>query len=417
MKFLKWRQEDKMKQIILVLMETYRRQVKSWSFILLVLSPFIFIFVSLGFGYASSRLGDNASDRVAIVSSNRKIASQFRYDKKKTTLVYQTKKDARKALDKEKIAGYLVLEKRNGQFIAKYVGEEKMGSVQLKEFGQLLQQKQQELNIQTAKITSQQLKSFSKQPILKQKIIAKGASDATIKTISFVFIIFLMYFILIIYTSAIAQDIASEKGTKIMEMIFSSMPAKSYFYGKVLGTFAVIATHLLIYTLGGGLCYFIMPKLKISQGIFSEYQDTINKIITNLVSINLLYVLLGVILFTILAALCGALVVRPEDVSKAIQPVMYIVMLGFFGALTLGQDSNNLIVKWASFIPFLSSFFMPIRLIYGNVSIFQLLLSLGLLVLSAFFLARYVGSLYASLILQTDDIGIIKSFKRASKMK
>lgn len=92
MKFLKWRQEDKMKQIILVLMETYRRQVKSWSFILLVLSPFIFIFVSLGFGYASSRLGDNASDRVAIVSSNRKIASQFRYDKKKQHWFIKQKK-------------------------------------------------------------------------------------------------------------------------------------------------------------------------------------------------------------------------------------------------------------------------------------------------------------------------------------
>ncbi|MDN7144767.1 ABC transporter permease [Liquorilactobacillus mali] len=406
-----------MKQILLVLMETYRRQVKSWSFILLVISPFIFIFISFGFGYLSSTLGESSSDQIAIVSTNKKIAKQLRYDKDEMTLKYHSQKSAQNALKKEKIKGYLVVNQKNSQLSAKYVGKEKLSITQKTHFQQVLQVNQQNLNVLEAQLTSGQLKALARQAILEQQVSKKGESDETIKTISFTITIFLMYFILITYTTTVAQDIASEKGTKIMEMVFSSMPAQRYFYGKILGTFAVIATHLLIYLVGGGAMYLILPKMEISKKMFSEYNTMIGKAVSNLLSVNLIYVLLGVIIFTILAALCGALVVRPEDTSKAVQPVLYVVLVGFIGSLVFGQNANNIIVKVASFIPFISSFFMPMRLIYSDVSFIQVGLSLLVLLAATFGLAIYVGRLYSGLILQTDDVGIINSFKRASKIK
>ncbi|KRN29976.1 ABC transporter permease [Liquorilactobacillus mali] len=406
-----------MKQILLVLMETYRRQVKSWSFILLVISPFIFIFISFGFGYLSSTLGESSSDQIAIVSTNKKIAKQLRYDKDEMTLKYHSQKSAQNALKKEKIKGYLVVNQKNSQLSAKYVGKEKLSITQKTHFQQVLQVNQQNLNVLEAQLTSGQLKALARQAILEQQVSKKGESDETIKTISFTITIFLMYFILITYTTTVAQDIASEKGTKIMEMVFSSMPAQRYFYGKILGTFAVIATHLLIYLVGGGAMYLILPKMEISKKMFAEYNTMIGKVVSNLLSVNLIYVLLGVIIFTILAALCGALVVRPEDTSKAVQPVLYVVLVGFIGSLVFGQNANNIIVKVASFIPFISSFFMPMRLIYSDVSFIQVGLSLLVLLAATFGLAIYVGRLYSGLILQTDDVGIINSFKRASKIK
>lgn len=406
-----------MKQILLVLMETYRRQVKSWSFILLVLSPFIFIFISFGFGYLSSTLGGDSSDQIAIVSTNKGLAKQLRYDKDEMTLKYHSQKSAQQALKKEKIKGYLVAEQKNSQLVAKYVGKTRLSTTQKTQFQQVLQANQQSLNVQKAQLTQAQLKALAVQPVLEQQVSKKGASDETIKTISFMITIFLMYFILITYTTTVAQDIASEKGTKIMEMIFSSMPAKKYFYGKILGTFGVIATHLLIYLIGGSAVYLILPKLELSKEIFAEYNTTIGKVAGNLLSINLIYILLGVVIFTILAALCGALVVRPEDTSKAVQPVIYIVLVGFIGSLVFGENANNLIVKIASYVPFISSFFMPMRLIYSEVSPVQVGLSLLLLIGATFGLAMYVGRMYAGLILQTDDLGIINSFKRASKIR
>ena len=39
-----------MKQMLIVIKETYLRHVKSWSFVFMVLSPFLFLGLSLGIG-------------------------------------------------------------------------------------------------------------------------------------------------------------------------------------------------------------------------------------------------------------------------------------------------------------------------------------------------------------------------------
>ena len=50
-----------MKQTLIVIKETYLRHVKSWSFVFMVLSPFIFIGLSFGVGYLSSMSSSNSS--------------------------------------------------------------------------------------------------------------------------------------------------------------------------------------------------------------------------------------------------------------------------------------------------------------------------------------------------------------------
>ncbi|MFT8491925.1 ABC transporter permease [Liquorilactobacillus satsumensis] len=407
-----------MKQIGIVVLETYRRQVKSWSFLLLVLSPFIFLLLSFGVGYLSATATKGNAEKVAIIAAPKQLTQQLVVDQKNTTTRYQTVATAQKALSNKDLKGYLVVKKTAGRLQATYHGTEKLSQTQSSHFLQVLTAYQQSLNLQQAKLNQQQLTALQTTPQLRQKVthVDKNNDDA-VKLVSFMLLLFLMYFILLTYTTTVAQDIASEKGTKIMEVIFSSMPARNYFYGKILGTLSVIITHLLIYVLGGIAFFLMAPQLAITKKVFNENHELITKVLGNLANLNLLYVLLGVIIFTVLAALCGSLVVRPEDTSKAIQPVMYLVMVGFFGALILGQTDDNLIVKVASFIPFLSSFFMPIRLINEHPAGWQVGLSLLLLLASTVGLSVYVGNLYSGLILQTDDVGMLKSFRRGLKIK
>ena len=61
-----------MKQTLIVIKETYLRHVKSWSFVFMVISPFIFIGLSMGVGYLSSMSGSN-SNRVAVVMDNPQV--------------------------------------------------------------------------------------------------------------------------------------------------------------------------------------------------------------------------------------------------------------------------------------------------------------------------------------------------------
>ena len=57
--------------------------------------------------------------------------------------------------------------------------------------------------------------------------------------------------ILITYAGVTAQEVASEKGTKIMEVVFSSIRASHYFYARMMALFLVILTHIGIYVVGG----------------------------------------------------------------------------------------------------------------------------------------------------------------------
>ncbi|MFV8214877.1 ABC transporter permease, partial [Streptococcus pluranimalium] len=61
-----------MKQLLLVCKETYLRQVKSWAFLLMVLSPFLFLFFSVGIGYLTGSSAAN-TDKVAIVLSDNSL--------------------------------------------------------------------------------------------------------------------------------------------------------------------------------------------------------------------------------------------------------------------------------------------------------------------------------------------------------
>ncbi|WP_249639817.1 ABC transporter permease, partial [Streptococcus uberis] len=215
-----------------------------------------------------------------------------------------------------------------------------------------------------------------------------------------------------------AQEIASEKGTKIMEVIFSSVPANHYFYGRILGIFAVILTHMTIYVAGGYLCFKLANKLEMTKEWIQNMKPLLDSLIKHLDWSILFFAIFGILLYVVLAALCGSLVVRPEQANQAAQLPIFLVIAAFMGAFVLGQgNSDPLLLKIGSYLPFFSTFFMPIRLINGFAHLNQSLISLLILALTTLFITMYIGKSYSGLILQTDDIGWFKSLKRGLKHK
>ena len=87
------------------------------------------------------------------------------------------------------------------------------------------------------------------------------------------------------------------------------------------------------------------------------------------------------------------------------------------GVTALGAAGDNLVLKIGSYIPFISTFFMPFRAINGYASDLEAWISLAITVVFAVTATAFIGRMYASLVLQTDDLGLWKSFKRALAYK
>lgn len=400
-----------MKQTLIVIKETYLRHVKSWSFVFMVISPFIFIGLSMGVGYLSS-MSSSSSNRVAVVSDNAQVKEALK-DTKNLDFDYKNKAAAKKAVKDGDVGGYLLVSEADGQIKATYFADTSMSSATKIEITQKLMQLQQVANISQANLSANQVKLLSRAIDFKEEIDEKKEAKKATQTIVATAIGLVLYMILIVYTSSTAQEIASEKGTKIMEVIFSSIKASEYFYGRMAGIFAVILTHVSIYVIGAVLLLAFSDQISFVKE-FLDANPNLMKHLGEAISFNTIaFITLSVFMFVVLSAFLGSMVTRIEDVGKAVQPVVMLILLGFFGVTALGNAGDTILLKVGSYIPFISTFFMPFRAINGYATSLEAWISFVIASVFTLGMTVYIGRIYSSLILQTDDIGIWKSFKKA----
>lgn len=405
-----------MNKLLLVARETYFRQVKSWAFLFMLLSPFIFLFITIGTGFLVGN-SKNSSDSIAVVTNLDEVYQSFKGALNNTER-YVSRKAAMEALKKDKVSAFLMVDDKKGVLTAKYHSKKNMTKGQRTEIMYILSQLQNQINFQKSNMSVDQIRQLLTTPNLTEDIQQVDENNNLGKKLAFYIIIFAMYFIILTYSSSTAQEFANEKGTKIMEVILSSVSASTYFYGRILGILAIIATHIGTYILGGYVSYLLLENLSISEKFIKNIDPTLKLVLSNLNWSMVLFVVFGILLYVVLSALCGSLVVRAEDANKAVQPAIYLIMICLFGAVTLGEQSQeNILLKVGSYVPFISSFFMPIRLINGCVNSLEVIISLLILFSFIVFLIYCIGQSYAGIVLQTDDLGFLKSLKKGLNNK
>lgn len=399
-----------MRNMLVVIKETYLRHVKSWSFFFMVISPFLFIGLSGGIGYLQgSSLAQN--NKVAVVSSVPAVTESLK-STNGINFDYKDEASAQEAIKDEKIKGYLTIDQEGSVLKAVYHGETSLESGIKLAVTTKLSELQYQLNRSEAHLSQEQEQHLAQTIQFSEQIDESKESKKMVQTFAAAGLGFFLYMILITYASVTAQEVASEKGTKIMEVVFSSIRASHYFYARMIALLLVILTHIGIYVVGGlGAILFFkdMPFLA-NSGILSHLGEAF--------SFNtLLFVLVSLFMYVVLAAFLGSMVSRPEDSGKALSPLMLLIMVGFIGVTALGSSGDNLILKIGSYIPFISTFFMPFRAINGYANSIEAWISLAITVVFAVTATAFIGRMYASLVLQTDDLGIWKTFKRALSYK
>ena len=253
-----------------------------------------------------------------------------------------------------------------------------------------------------------------KQVEVKDGKLAESQNNRMVMLLVGMVVVFMMYFIVILYSSITAQEVASEKGTRIMEIILSSTTASKHFYGKITGIFFVILTQVGIYLVTGLAGFYFVKDMPVVQSFFEEVPA--NELLKGILGYNLLYLLFGVLIYTILAAFLGSLVSKSEDSAKAVAPVTYLTMIGFIGSFAVGMSNpQSIIIKVMSYIPFLSSFGMPIRIANNDVSNTGVLISLGILLMSIILLLKLAAKAYKSTVLIYSDKSMFNVFKDALK--
>ena len=376
----------------------------------MVISPFLFLGLSVGIGYLQgSSMAKNS--KVAVVTTVPSVAEGLR-DTNGINFDYQDEASAQAAIKDEKIKGYLTIDQEDSVIKAVYHGETSLETGIKLAVTNKLNELQDQLNRSAANLSQEQEKRLAQTVDFTEKIDESKENKKLVQTIAAAGLGFFLYMILITYASVTAQEVASEKGTKIMEVVFSSIRASHYFYARMIALLLVILSHIGIYVVGGlGALFFFkdMPILA-NSGILNHLGEAF--------SLNtLLFILVSLFMYVVLAAFLGSMVSRPEDAGKALSPLMILIIAGFVGVTALGAAGDNLVLKIGSYIPFISTFFMPFRAINGYANGLEAWISLAITIAFAVTATVFIGRMYASLVLQTDDLGPWKTFKRALSYK
>ena len=376
----------------------------------MVISPFLFLGISGGIAYLQgSSMAKN--DKVAVVTTVPSVAEGLK-NVNGVNFDYKDEASAKEAIKDEKLKGYLTIDQEDSVLKAVYHGETSLeNGIKFAVTG-TLNELQNQLNRSTASLSQEQEKRLAQTIQFTEKIDEAKENKKFIQTMAAGALGFFLYMILITYAGVTAQEVASEKGTKIMEVVFSSIRASHYFYARMMALFLVILTHIGIYVVGGLAAILLFKDLPFlaQSGILDHLGDAF--------SLNtLLFILVSLFMYVVLAAFLGSMVSRPEDSGKALSPLMILIIGGFFGVTALGATGDNLILKIGSYIPFISTFFMPFRTINGYAGGVEAWISLAITVIFAVVATGFIGRMYASLVLQTDDLGIWKTFRRALSYK
>ena len=376
----------------------------------MVISPFLFLALSVGIGYLQGS-SMAQSGKIAVVSTVPAVTDSLK-STNGLNFDYQDEASAQAAIKDEKLKGYLTIDQEDSILKAVYHGETSLEIAIKLGVTSKLNELQDQLNRSAANLSQEQEKRLEQTVNFTEKIDESKENKKMIQTFAAAGLGLFLYMILLTYASVTAQEVASEKGTKIMEVVFSSIRASHYFYARMLALLLVILTHIGIYVVGGLAAILLFKDLPIlaQSGILNHIGEAF--------SLNtLLFVLVSLFMYVVLAAFLGSMVSRPEDAGKALSPLMILIIGGFFGVTALGAAGDNLILKIGSYIPFISTFFMPFRAINGYAGGVEAWISLAITVIFAVVATGFIGRMYASLVLQTDDLGIWKTFRRALSYK
>ena len=211
-----------------------------------------------------------------------------------------------------------------------------------------------------------------------------------------VFII-LMFITILIYGMWVATGVATEKSSRVMELMISAASPRQLLVGKVLGIGSAGLTQYLAIATPAVLVLVFQDQ--IAQAVLGPGGAGLptGGLTIGLLAAYGMFFLLGFALFALIYAAVGSFVSRPDDLQTLSLPLSMVAMAGYLSALIvlLGGGSGAL-SRIASLIPPFSPFAMLARLMVSDVHPVEVAIAVAILVGAIALVALVTVRIYAT---------------------
>ncbi len=217
-------------------------------------------------------------------------------------------------------------------------------------------------------------------------------------------IMMLFYILILVSSSFMINAVGKDKENKTIEIMLTSVSPMDLFFGKLLGYGAASLVQMLAW---GGTLAFVMnmggQSLAFLEGI---------SLPSRVLFMGIPYFILGFFLYGSLMAGVGALApnMREGNSSSFILTLPLIFIMLMINQLI--NEPNSSMSVFLSIFPLTSSVVMMARLTITPVPLWQIGLSLAILIATVYFIVRGVSNLFSSQTLLSGQKFNMKSFFR-----
>ena len=229
-------------------------------------------------------------------------------------------------------------------------------------------------------------------------LVGADAGRATAAQVAGFIFALLFYMSAIIFGMTIANSVLEEKQNRVVEILATAIPVRQILYGKVLGNsllaFGQIALFGVVGLIGvnvAGLASDVGWLLGASGWFIAFF-------------------VAGFIALAAVWAVLGSLASRSEDLQSSTGPVIGVIMAALFA----GLFAQGTLLQVASYVPVVSSVAMPIRLLAGEVPLWEPVVSLLLTVAAAGLLIRLGERIYQRAVMHS---GTAISWRQAFRLE
>jgi ABC-2 type transport system permease protein len=234
--------------------------------------------------------------------------------------------------------------------------------------------------------TVQQL--HDQHPIDASAILPPDPDRASKAAVAFVAVL-LLYGQLFGYGVWVATGVIEEKNSRVVEVLLSAIRARQLMAGKIAGIGALGLLQLIFIALFAITLASVTGAIDLPSDSFSAAALTVG------------WFVLGFAFYAAMFAVAGALVSRMEELQNAIVPINLLIFASFLISIGALQDPDSTIARVASLLPISSALAMPVRMVLGSATAWEIVASLGLVVGSTALLIPLAGRVYAGAVLRT----------------
>ncbi len=195
----------------------------------------------------------------------------------------------------------------------------------------------------------------------------------------------LFYLASLLFGIAIANSVVEEKQNRVVEILAAAIPTRQLLIGKVVGNTVLAVAQVALLSALAAIGF-------VATGNTSLLGDIAGGGLWFLV-----FFLVGFLTLACLWAVVGALATRSEDIQSSSTPMTILVVAVF----AIGSFGTGIVAQVASYVPLLSTVAMPARVVGGQATWWQALLSLAIAAVAAYAIILFAERMYRGALLQT----------------